>query len=101
MNNKPSQPLLHRVAESDRATVPFTLDGQPASALVGDTLLTAILTQCGQLRRNEFSNEPRAGFCMMGACQDCWVETASGERLRACSTLIEPGMALCTGGPSA
>lgn len=101
MNNKPSQPLLHRVAESDRATVPFTLDGRPASALVGDTLLTAILTQCGQLRRNEFSNEPRAGFCMMGACQDCWVETASGERLRACSTLIEPGMALCTGGPSA
>jgi len=101
MNNKPSQPLLHRVAESDRATVPFTLDGQPASALVGDTLLTAILTQCGQLRRNEFSNEPRAGFCLMGACQDCWVETASGERLRACSTLIEPGMALCTGGPSA
>jgi predicted molibdopterin-dependent oxidoreductase YjgC len=101
MNNKPSQPLLHRIAESDRATVPFTLDGQPASALVGDTLLTAILTQCGQLRRNEFSNEPRAGFCMMGACQDCWVETASGERLRACSTLIEPGMALCTGGPSA
>lgn len=101
MNNKPSQPLMHRVAESGRATVPFTLDGQPASALVGDTLLTAILTQCGQLRRNEFSNEPRAGFCMMGACQDCWVETASGERLRACSTLIEPGMALCTGGPSA
>ena len=100
MNTKPSSPLLHRVAESDRATVNFTLDGQPASALVGDTLLTAILTQCGQLRRNEFSGEPRAGFCMMGACQDCWVLTSRGERLRACSTFIAPGMDLCTGGGS-
>ena len=94
------QPLLHRVAETGRASVAFTLDGQPACALVGDTVLTAILTQCGQLRRNEFSGEARAGFCMMGACQDCWVQTASGERLRACSTFIAPGMDLCTGGPN-
>lgn len=100
MDTKRSLPLLHRVAESDRATVHFTLDGQPASALAGDTLLTAILTQCGQLRRNEFSGEARAGFCMMGACQDCWVLTSRGERLRACSTFIAPGMDLCTGGGS-
>ena len=92
------QPLLHRVAESDRAEVPFTLDGQPASALDGDTVLTAVLTHCGQLRRNEFSGAPRAGFCMMGACQDCWVQTASGERLRACSTFIAAHMDLLTGG---
>ncbi|RTD91211.1 (2Fe-2S)-binding protein [Variovorax atrisoli] len=90
--------LLHRVAEkTGRATVPFTLDGQPASALAGDTVLTAVLTQCGQLRRNEFSGLPRAGFCMMGACQDCWISTDEGERLRACSTFIAPGMALVTG----
>lgn len=49
------QPLLHRLAETGRAAVPFTLDGQPASALVGDTVLTAVLTQAAQLRRNEFS----------------------------------------------
>jgi predicted molibdopterin-dependent oxidoreductase YjgC len=34
---------------------------------------------------------------MMGACQDCWVQTDSGERLRACSTFISAGMALRTG----
>lgn len=89
--------LLHRVAETGRATVPFTLDGAPASALAGDTVLTAVLTQAAQLRRNEFSDAPRAGFCMMGACQDCWIATAEGERLRACSTFIAPGMALLTG----
>ena len=96
-----SQPLLHRVAEKDRTPVPFVLDGEPAAALEGDTVLTAILTQRAQLRRNEFSHEPRAGFCLMGACQDCWVQTDSGERLRACSTFIRPGMALRTGAATA
>jgi predicted molibdopterin-dependent oxidoreductase YjgC len=99
MNTPTTAPLLHRVAELDRATLPFTLDGRPANALVGDTVLTAILTQGDRLRHNEFSGEARAGFCMMGACQDCWVQTASGQRLRACSTLLEPGMSLCTGKP--
>ncbi|MCT6718273.1 (2Fe-2S)-binding protein [Acidovorax sp. K2F] len=93
-----SQPLLHRVAEKDRTPVPFVLDGEPAAALEGDTVLTAILTHRAQLRRNEFSHEPRAGFCLMGACQDCWVMTATGERLRSCATFIQAGMQLTTGG---
>ena len=91
------QPLLHRLAEKTRDPVAFTIDGAPAQALVGDTVLTAVLTQCGQLRRNEFSDAPRAGFCLMGACQDCWIATETGERLRACATFIAPGMALRTG----
>ena len=88
--------LLHRVAETSRRPVPFTLNGRPTTALEGDTVLTAILTQHAQLRRNEFSHEPRAGFCLMGACQDCWVMTDGGERLRACSTFLKPGMDLRT-----
>ena len=87
---------LQRLKELGRAPVAFVLNGQPASALQGDTVLTAVLTQRAQLRRNEFSHEPRAGFCLMGACQDCWVLTDSGERLRACSTFITPGVALRT-----
>ncbi|MGJ7614260.1 MULTISPECIES: (2Fe-2S)-binding protein [unclassified Variovorax] len=93
-----SHALLHRVAETaGREAVAFTLDGAPATALAGDTVLTAVLTQGAQLRRNEFSGLPRAGFCMMGACQDCWIATGEGERLRACSTFIAPGMTLVTG----
>ena len=95
-----SQPLLRRVAEKGRAPVHFTIDGQPATALQGDTVLTAVLTQRAQLRRNEFSHEPRAGFCLMGACQDCWVMAASGERLRACTTFVTEGMDLTTGEPA-
>ncbi len=89
------------MGETGRERIAFTLDGRPAQALRGDTVLTAVLTQAGQLRRNEFSDAPRAGFCLMGACQDCWVSTGSGERLRACSTFVTPGMAVLTGGAAA
>jgi len=89
--------MFQRLAEVHRAPVAFTLDGRAVSALAGDTVLTAVLCQGAPLRRSEFSGEPRAGFCLMGACQDCWIATESGERLRACSTFIEPGMRLLSG----
>lgn len=85
-----------RLAEADRAPVFFMLDGIPSSALEGDTVLTAILIQRRALRVSEFSGEPRAGFCLIGACQDCWVRSEDGQRLRACSTRIEGGMRLLT-----
>ena len=83
--------LLKRLAEGDRPAVHFTLDGEPASGLLGDTVLTAVLTVSEHLRGSDFSAEPRAGFCLMGACQDCWVRLGDGRRVRACSTMLEAG----------
>lgn len=83
--------LLKRLAEGDRPAVNFTLDGAPASGLLGDTVLTAVLTCSEHLRGSDFSAELRAGFCLMGACQDCWVRLGDGRRVRACSTLLEDG----------
>jgi predicted molibdopterin-dependent oxidoreductase YjgC len=83
---------LRRLAETDRLTVPFLLDGAPADALEGDTLLTAILVRDGHLRASEFGDGLRAGFCLMGACQDCWVNVEGGGRVRACTTPITEGM---------
>ncbi|MFS2167573.1 2Fe-2S iron-sulfur cluster-binding protein [Variovorax sp. Varisp62] len=90
--------LLHRVAEkSGREAVPFTLDGAPAPARARAPLLTALRPPSAPQPRHPVRGLPRAGFCMMGACQDCWIATDEGERLRACSTFIAPGMALVTG----
>lgn len=86
--------LLKRVAETQRETVEFMLDGRSCQALAGDTVLTAVLNQQERLRFEEFKGAPRAGFCLMGACQDCWMLTEEGMRLRACSTFIAPGMRL-------
>lgn len=89
-------PLLMRLGETKRASVPFVLDGHAVSALAGDTVLTAVLTQGDRLRRSEFSGAPRAGFCLIGACQDCWMRTEDGRAVRACTTPIEAGMRLLT-----
>jgi predicted molibdopterin-dependent oxidoreductase YjgC len=89
-------PLLHRITRADHPAIAFTLDGEPCEGRAGDTVLTAILTQAERLRLSEFSASPRAGFCQMGACQDCWVVLESGERLRACSTALTAGMRILT-----
>ncbi|WP_249729980.1 (2Fe-2S)-binding protein [Chelatococcus sp. YT9] len=81
-----------RLAETARPAVSFTLDGLKTEALVGDTLLVAILAVDGRVRMSEFGDGPRAGFCWMGACQDCWVTVQGRGRLRACSTPVEDGM---------
>jgi aerobic-type carbon monoxide dehydrogenase small subunit (CoxS/CutS family) len=81
-------PLWHRLVPRAGAAVRFTIDGAPAE------VITAILTQRPNLRRFEFGDGMRAGFCLMGACQDCWVGLADGSRVRACTTLVEDGMAV-------
>jgi D-hydroxyproline dehydrogenase subunit gamma len=85
-----------RLAETGRATVRIVIDGCAAEALAGDTLLAALLNNTGALRDSEFGDGRRAGFCLMGACQDCWVWTANGGRLRACTTVVEEGMHIVT-----
>ena len=87
---------FRRVAERERRRITFTLDGVETEALEGDTVLTAILTTRGYLRIAEFTETPRAGFCLMGACQDCWVATADGAALRACTTYVTENMAIVT-----
>lgn len=89
-----------RLTETGRARLQFRLDGASVEALEGDTVLTAILMARGSLRRAEFGPEQRAGFCLMGACQDCWIWQERGPRLRACSTPLSPGMRLLSA-PSA
>ncbi|SAL31133.1 NAD(FAD)-dependent dehydrogenase [Caballeronia choica] len=85
-----------RVAEQGRRTFAISIDGVRAEAAEGDTLMVALLTSRDALRDSEFGDGRRAGFCLMGACQDCWVWTAEGLRVRACTTPAEPGMAIVT-----
>ncbi|KNH45975.1 (2Fe-2S)-binding protein [Pseudomonas sp. JV414] len=90
-----------RLAEQGRPTVKLQVDGKPIEALQGDTLMVALLTQGSALRQSEFDAGRRAGFCLMGACQDCWVWTRSGERLRACSNEVREGLDIVTTQPEA
>lgn len=84
---------LVRLRDAQRPRIALTLEGAPIEAQQGDTLLTALLAAgAGHLRDSEFGDGPRAGFCFMGACQDCWVVVQGLGRVRACATLAQDGM---------
>jgi predicted molibdopterin-dependent oxidoreductase YjgC len=87
---------FRRLCETDRPVIRFVLDGRDCEALAGDTLLTALLTNGQRLRSSEFDDGSRAGFCLMGACQDCWVDLDDGTRLRACTSFIAEGLRIVT-----
>ena len=89
-------PQFVRLTETHRKQVTLTVDGAAMTALTGDTVLSAILLHTRRVRDTEFSGEPRAGFCLMGACQDCWVQLEEGTRIRACSTFVKEGMRVQT-----
>jgi len=89
-------PQFQRLTERDRPVVRFDIDGRACAALAGDTLLTALLTNGRRLRLSEFGDGPRAGFCLMGSCQDCWVALDDGTRLRACTSYVAEGMRIVT-----
>lgn len=91
-----NRPLLVRLRTEARTPLAFTLDGEPCTGFEGDTVLTAVLAATSCVRQHEASGNPHAGFCAMAACQDCWMDTAGGERLRACTTPLAAGMQLVT-----
>jgi NADH dehydrogenase/NADH:ubiquinone oxidoreductase subunit G len=81
-------------------SVRIFVDGEEIMAYAGESLLVAVLAARNALRKHEFSDEPRAGFCLMGACQDCWVWLADHARVRACTTIVADGMSILTETPS-
>lgn len=85
-----------RLAETARPTVQLQVDGKPIAALEGDTVLVALLDNVTHLRHSEFGDGMRSGFCLMGACQDCWVWTEDGEHLRACTTVVRSDLRITT-----
>ena len=89
-----NQPQFQRLKRRTGPGIRFLIDGRPTEAMPGDTLLTAILLNRGFLRRFEFGDGRRAGYCLMGACQDCWVRYADGRRERACTTLVTEGVSV-------
>lgn len=87
-------PQFRRVAARAGRKTTISFEGATIEATAGDSVLAALLASGSLIRRLEFGGEPRAGFCLMGACQDCWVWSADGGRIRACTTPVAEGMAL-------
>jgi hypothetical protein len=91
---------LARAIEPGGARVHILVDGERVAAYAGESVLVAVLAARNALRRHEFGDEPRAGFCLMGACQDCWVWLADHSRVRACTTMVTDGISILSRAPS-
>lgn len=90
---------FYRRYRQNEKPVGFSLNGVPQVGRHGDTVLTAIMAVSNHVRQTEFTGENRAGFCLIGACQDCYVMTEEGARIRACTTPLQEGMRFLTSIP--
>jgi len=82
-------------------TVAVTVDGQAVQAYLGETVATVLLAAGRQtFRHTDRLRAPRGLFCGMGVCFDCLVTVDGQPNVRACMTLVQPGMVVETGGPS-
>jgi aerobic-type carbon monoxide dehydrogenase small subunit (CoxS/CutS family) len=83
---------------SDRPPVEFTFAGRPVQARAGDTVAMA-LWAAGEhvLRQSSRDGSPRGVWCNMGICYECLV-VVDGATVRACTTLVRPGLRVERGG---
>jgi len=88
-------------AGSTAPEIDVTVDGEAVRVRGEQSILVAILSGRRTLAPALPDTTPRAGFCLMGACQECWVWLGDGARCRACTTPVETGMAIFTGAPPA
>src|SRR5690606_19847754 len=86
------EPMLFPVAAFDAPVVRCRIAGRAVEARAGQSVLTVLLLNGGFVRRHVVDGSRRAGFCLMGACQDCWVWFGPDRRGRACSTPVADGM---------
>lgn len=82
---------FHRVLPAQGRTVSVWIENERVEALEGESLLAVILSRRDSLP-GDGPDGARAGFCLMGACQECWVQVAHAGPVRACTTKVADGM---------
>lgn len=88
--------VLVPIASIDAPALRLTIDGRAVEARAGRSVLAVMLEHGTFVRWHDVDGEKRAGFCLMGACQDCWVWLSPETRGRACTTVVEEGMRIVT-----
>ena len=72
--------------------VRFTVDGRPAAAEAGVSLLAALWNDGVRAVRTSVSGEARGPLCGMGTCFECRVTLDGQPHVRSCLTPVREGM---------
>ncbi|WP_114857201.1 (2Fe-2S)-binding protein [Azospirillum brasilense] len=85
--------MFQRLPDAGGERVSFTIDGQPAEALSGDSVAAALIANgVGACRTTPVSGAPRGPYCMMGVCFDCLVTIDGTGNQQGCQIRVHPGM---------
>jgi len=74
--------------------VRFTVDGQPAAADAGVSLLASLWNDGVRSLRTSVAGEPRGSLCAMGTCFECRVDVDGEPHVRSCLTAVREGMSV-------
>ncbi len=81
------------------APLTVIVDGEPTVAYPGETVATVLLALGRRTLRHTAHGAPRGLFCGMGVCYDCLVTVDGQPDVRACVTIVQPGMVIESGAP--
>ncbi len=90
--------MFRRLPEADGPPVSFTLNGQPATGVDGDSVAAALLAMGERVcRTTAVSGAARGPFCLMGVCFECLVTIDGIGNRQACLVRLRAGMQVETG----
>ena len=89
---KPSRRLPLGDALERGAEVTITVDGEPVTAYLGETVAAVLFAEGSAQTRTTVGGSPRGVFCGMGTCFDCLVVVDGVPNTRACMTWVSDGM---------
>ncbi len=79
-------------AAAPSPAVTITVDGEPVSGVLGQTLAGVLLASGrGVWRRTAGAGRPRGVFCGIGVCFDCLAEVNGVAEVRCCQRLAADG----------
>ena len=85
--------MFRRLPEAAGETIAFTINGERAQALAGDTVAAALLAGgIAYCRTTPVSGAKRAPYCMMGVCFECLAEIDGAPNRQSCMIAARPGM---------
>lgn len=84
---------MFRLRTHSTDPVTFSFEGRRLTASRGDTIAAALLGSGVFIFRNSpVSSSPRAPFCMIGNCYECFVQVEAMGVVQACLTEITEEM---------
>lgn len=85
--------MFARRPDPNARLVSILVDGEPVSAVEGDSVAAALLVAgVFDFRKTPVTGAARGPFCMMGICFDCLVAIDGKPSQQACMTMVRDGM---------